>query len=298
MLGIACAVLLAASAAGAPLDTVYLVNGGRARGTVIEDDPARGVTLQLGDGTIRSYARSEVQRIEYGEPTTPPPTLVPPPPTTPPPPPPAQAYPQYPPAYPPQYPPPYAAPPPRPPANAPLGVTFSLGFGGAYTTGAVGGNLGSTSDWWPGMMLFQLEAGLRLSPHLVGLIVFDGGLGDVASGKRADCRSAGLDCETDSARVGLVGRYVTAPFASVTPWFSLGTGWESTTVATSGPYGTEYVTFEGWEFLKLGAGVDFRTSNVFGAGLFAGVSFSTYGSVSVDNPAYYAIYVLLRRAGR
>src|SRR5512133_3945944 len=59
------AALLAASAAD--LDTVFLNNGGRVRGTVVEEDPARGVSIQLPGGEQRTLQPGEVYRIQYGD---------------------------------------------------------------------------------------------------------------------------------------------------------------------------------------------------------------------------------------
>jgi hypothetical protein len=53
-------------------DTVFLRNGGRARGMVIESDPHTGTRMQLPDGTVRSYDAAAVDHITYG--TSPQPT--------------------------------------------------------------------------------------------------------------------------------------------------------------------------------------------------------------------------------
>jgi hypothetical protein len=319
MLALVLAAALAA-AAGAPLDTVFLANGGRALGTVFEDDPAAGVAIQLPDGSIRRFARGEVLRVEYAGaaaaagpagpafpavpamPPTPPPAEGPPPPPqavpAEPEPPPPQAYspdaPTAPPpqAYAPQPPPfqpPAAAPPPPPappPPGSPLALTFSLGTGGAYTAGPVGGNLGHTSDWWPGFMLFQLEAGFRPSPSLTLLLYLDGGGGDAARDVRAACATNGLDCGAGSARIGVMARHAFTPTAPRTAWLGVGTGFESTGLMIDGPSGEERISFDGWEALRLAAGVDFRSSTTFGVGFFAGVSFATYGKAKVEGPAY------------
>jgi hypothetical protein len=303
-----------AGAAGAPVDTVFLANGGRALGTVFEDDPAAGVAIQLPDGTVRRYARSEVLRVEYAgqataagpagpafpapeaTPATPPPTEPPPPPHAlpqepPPQPPPPQAYPaEAPPAPPPQPYPPQPAPAasPPPPPGSPHGLTFSLGTGGAYSAGSVGGNLGDTSDWWPGFMLFQLEAGVRTSPALTLLLYLDGGGGDAARDLRAFCAARALDCGAGSARIGVMARHAFTPAAPRTAWVALGTGFESTGLMIKGPQGEERISFDGWEALKLAAGLDVRSSTTFGVGVFAGVSFATYGKVKVEGPGYVA----------
>lgn len=46
------------------LDNVYLTNGGRVRGQVMEDD-GKGVSVLLADGSTRKIPRAEVMRVEY-----------------------------------------------------------------------------------------------------------------------------------------------------------------------------------------------------------------------------------------
>jgi hypothetical protein len=70
----------AAAQASAPgSDEVVLTNGGRVRGTVMEQDPTRGVSIRLADGTTRQFAPAEVANVAYGAPPTPPPVAVAPP---------------------------------------------------------------------------------------------------------------------------------------------------------------------------------------------------------------------------
>lgn len=52
--------------ADAPPDTVFLVNGGRLVGSVVTEDPERGVTIKLLDGTIRTVKREDVKTVQYG----------------------------------------------------------------------------------------------------------------------------------------------------------------------------------------------------------------------------------------
>jgi hypothetical protein len=56
-----------AARADGPVDTVFLADGGRLRGIVTEDDPRRGVTIKLVDGTIRKVKRTDVARVEYAD---------------------------------------------------------------------------------------------------------------------------------------------------------------------------------------------------------------------------------------
>jgi hypothetical protein len=47
-------------------DTVYLRNGGRVRGVVLEESPSVGVRIRLPDGTTRSLEAAEVHHVAYG----------------------------------------------------------------------------------------------------------------------------------------------------------------------------------------------------------------------------------------
>ena len=46
-------------------DVVRLKDGGRVQGTVMEEDPASGATIQLADGTLRKVTRPEIASISY-----------------------------------------------------------------------------------------------------------------------------------------------------------------------------------------------------------------------------------------
>jgi hypothetical protein len=47
-------------------DTVFLKDGGRVRGTIMVDD-SKGVQILLPDQSTRTYARGEIERIDYAE---------------------------------------------------------------------------------------------------------------------------------------------------------------------------------------------------------------------------------------
>jgi hypothetical protein len=54
--------------AGDSDDTVILKNGGRVRGTVLVEDPGKGVTIKLADGTTRTVPAADVKNVQYGAP--------------------------------------------------------------------------------------------------------------------------------------------------------------------------------------------------------------------------------------
>src|SRR5262249_49139105 len=89
-------------------DVVYLKNGGRMRGSVMVEDPQRGVRIKLIDGTVKTVPPSDVDHVDYAQSASAPRAA-----------PPAHAPPEQPapaPAQPSPAPPPAAAPPPSSPA--------------------------------------------------------------------------------------------------------------------------------------------------------------------------------------
>jgi hypothetical protein len=60
-------------------DTVFLKNGGRVRGSVVEEDPQKGVRVKLQDGTLRTVTSGDVDHVQYGDAASPPVAASPPP---------------------------------------------------------------------------------------------------------------------------------------------------------------------------------------------------------------------------
>jgi hypothetical protein len=51
--------------AGGGDDIVFLSNGGRLRGTIIEDHPTQGATIKLADGSVRKLKAAEIRGIRF-----------------------------------------------------------------------------------------------------------------------------------------------------------------------------------------------------------------------------------------
>jgi hypothetical protein len=124
----------------------------------------------------------------------------------------------------------------------------------------------------------SFEAGVRVNPHLAIGFYADGGVGDPGRETRDQCSAAGVDCTASTGRVGLLLRATLQPADPVTPWISIGTGYESSTVAVEGG-GSDDLTYSGWEMLRLQGGLDFRQGRVVGVGLYGGVRFGRFGKV-------------------
>jgi hypothetical protein len=256
--------------AEAPFDTIYFLGGGRVRGTVIEEHPSSGVRIRQLDGSLHTYPRDELVSIEYADGTVsrrkaPPPT---PPPAT-------------------------VAPPPQPPPDedrtrpAPLYLTLGAGvsfFGGDAERDVSMQRLFETQGH------LSSEIGLRLSPAWAIGAYGDVGAGDVAAPVREQCQAQGLECLGTTARAGVLLRHTWDPLSQRAKWLSLGTGWELGNVSVSqGDRSSDLFTYSGREYVRLGAGIDFRSSQVFGIGLYASFAWGKYdhyedpaGSVSLE----------------
>ncbi len=295
MLAIAAAVLLALAPQH---DTLFMSDGGRVVGTVVEEGP-QGVSIQLLDGTIRRYAARDVLRIEYADgtvstprapaPAQPPAQQPPAQPPSPPRPPQQYAPPQYlpPPPHgqyaPPRYPPygpqpqPAGAAPPR--SMAPISPLYAvLGLGGVAMSGGVEHGISMGRTFEPQLGIW-LETGIRLVPELSLGGYLGIGVGDPAEEVRAECSLLGTTCTATTGRIGILLRRTFDPTGRSAPWIAVGTGFEFGSVALDHMRmggSSDLFTYTGWEALRLMAGVDLRTSPIVGVGLYGAVAWGRY----------------------
>jgi hypothetical protein len=246
----------------AAADTIYFIGGGRVRGTVIEEHPSNGVRIRQLDGSLHTYSRDELVRIEYADGTvsrrkTPPPQ--PPPPT-------AQPV--------------AATPPPQPPPAEeriqPAPLYLTLGAGVSFFGGEAERNV-SMQQLFETQGHVSSEIGLRFSPAWAIGVYGDVGGGDVAAPVRDQCQRQGLECLGATGRLGVLLRHTWDPLSSRSKWLSLGTGWEMGNVSVDHHDGSsDLFTYSGREYLRLGAGIDFRSNDVLGIGLYASFAWGQY----------------------
>ncbi|WP_242360300.1 hypothetical protein [Anaeromyxobacter sp. SG17] len=259
-----------------PLDTVFLVSGGRVRGRVIEE-VSEGVTIQLPDGTTRRIPAEQIARIAYADGSVRvrrEPYPRPPPPRRPPPP----AGPPY------AGPPPYAQPAQARPQRglAPiLPVYASFGLGGIGFGGDMGDGI-DTGDVLEGQLDLWFEGGARITPAIGLGLYLDVGVGDAGNMYRDACSAAGLDCMSSTVKFGVLLRHTWGATSPVGKWLAVGTGFAAANVTTSNGDSHELVSYTGHEMLRLMGGVDLRSNPVFGVGLYGGVSWTTYTRIEEE----------------
>jgi hypothetical protein len=245
-------------------DTIYFLGGGRVRGVVLEENPKTGVRVRLLDGTIQTYPRDDLVRIEYADGSASSRVMTP-------------AAPPH--AYPPAPP----APPPPPERRDPLPVYFAVGVGATFLDGDASRNVPMSSVFSSTQAHISGETGLRLSPAFALGLYADAGGVDPSGVIRDQCRAVGNDCIATAARVGILVRHTWEPLSRRPVWLSLGTGWELGQITIDhhniGSSHDDLLTYTGREYLRVGAGVDFRPNHVLGFGLYGSFGFGAYDTV-------------------
>jgi hypothetical protein len=276
---------LAPAPAAGGADLVFLADGGRARGPVVEESASGGIVIRLLDGSTRRYAPGQVVRIEYADGTvsSPQPRAAPP----------AYPSPSYP---PPSRPPPGYYPPPSYPPAAPAApmragmppispIYLSVGLGATGIAGDVERGV-PMSDVTHSQFALLLETGVRLSPSVALGLYLDLGVADVGPAFDSVCSMPGLDCTAASARIGGLIRHTWDPTGRTSPWIAIGTAYEVLDIQADDGFSTSDVVYTGWEMLRLMGGVDLRSNPVFGIGLYGGVAFGAFSEVEDDTGTY------------
>jgi len=165
-----------------------------------------------------------------------------------------------------------------PSATAQVALDLKLGYG--LPTGNVWTVSPVSATWpmsksWTGSIPVEFGARYRISPAISAGVYFGWGPAFVTStGFDAITGSSGSDL-----RVGIDLVYAFSPDRAMSPWLSLGTGWEWT--AYSGTKGGQSatVTMNGWEYVNVQAGLDFKVAKAFALGPYLGFLGGNYSSI-------------------
>ncbi len=158
-------------------------------------------------------------------------------------------------------------------------VTLDLKIGYALPTGNMGAG-DSLSSVWGGAIPIGIDALYRFTPNLSAGVFFQWNPAFAASGFCAREYGSAGNCSGSDMRVGIEVAYAFLPAASFNPWVSLGTGWEWTNMSGDVAGGRAGITFSGWEYFNLQAGVDFPLARIFAIGPYLGYSGGTYTSMT------------------
>jgi hypothetical protein len=182
-------------------------------------------------------------------------------------------------------------------AGAPW-MAFEFGLRLAYglPLGNADGLSGDSLDHFVSNQIMPLwiNAGLRFLSHWYAGATFSFGIASLASqfdtpagSSSSVCSETGVGCSANDTRLGIEAAYHVLPDGFVDPWFGLGFGYEWLSATITGPTATgatgkESLGVDGWEFINLMGGVDFRLlNNALGVGPFVSLALSQYDHSSI-----------------
>jgi hypothetical protein len=177
-------------------------------------------------------------------------------------------------------------------AGAEAGVPVASGKESGFELGARlgwGFPLGDVEDDYElsefilGQIPLQLDLGYRLNPQL-----FLGGyfMYGIAFAERAACGDSGedFDCSASDVRLGIQGIYHFTPITEGSAgWVGAGVGYEWASL-TSGDGAPGEVTFrlDGFEFVNIQGGYDFRVSDQFRVGPYGMFTLAQFSNQSTE----------------
>jgi hypothetical protein len=170
-------------------------------------------------------------------------------------------------------------------ASAQLSLGARLGYG-IPMGDAEDTEDGSLKDGISGIVPLQLEVGYKLTPALTLGGYVSGAYGFVGDQFEDECDTSGVDC---SARVWRVGAQLLYSFAnaspSFAPWIGVGAGYEWASIKLEGGGEEAKVGYDGFEFLNLQAGADWKAGGNLSFGPFIMFSLGQYSNFDVESPA-------------
>jgi hypothetical protein len=174
-------------------------------------------------------------------------------------------------------------------------MAFEFGARLAYGVplGSLSGGNGNDLDHTVSNMIVPLwlNAGVRFLSHWYAGAYFSFGLTSISNQFSNNlCSENGVGCSSNDTRLGIEAAYHVLPDGIVDPWFGLGFGYEWLSATVTGPLtngagtGTLSSGVDGWEFVNLMGGVDFRLLNgALGIGPFLSLSLAQFDHQSAPN---------------
>ncbi len=154
-----------------------------------------------------------------------------------------------------------------------LGYAFPLGSADATAT---------LSSIFSGSVPIWIDAGWRLDPSWFVGAFFQYGFGIVSSRWQSPtCTISGVSCSGSVIRFGGEAIWTPSPQATFAPWLGAGIGYEISRAQASALGATQArTTLEGFEFLNLQLGADYRLSPTFAVGPYVALSLAEYSEQS------------------
>lgn len=168
------------------------------------------------------------------------------------------------------------------PAQAQVAIDLKVGYalptGDAFAFGGGDGSpfYGPMNYTWSGAIPIEVAGRYRFSPRFSAGLYFQYNPAQVASRLCA----SGMTCSGHDMRLGVEAVYGFLPDRFLNPWVSVGTGWQWTQFSIATATDSAALTYSGWEYFNVQAGLDFNLSSMFAVGPYLGYFGGTYTSLS------------------
>ncbi|MEI6224024.1 MAG: hypothetical protein WCS72_04685 [Deltaproteobacteria bacterium] len=165
------------------------------------------------------------------------------------------------------------------PAGAQVALDLKVGY--AIPTGdlmAFGGSdyYGPMKYTWSGAVPIEVAGRYRFSPSFSAGVYYQYAPAFIAT---RFCAS-GMTCSGYDMRVGVEAVYAFLPERAWNPWVSVGTGWEWTHFSVATADASSQVTYSGWEYFNVQAGLDWNLSKTFAFGPYVGFFGGSYSTLT------------------
>ena len=157
-----------------------------------------------------------------------------------------------------------------------LRMGYAPAMGNAYEYKSDGSNA-KMSDVVKAMVPIQLDVGYRVTPEVTIGGYFSYGFAQLGSSVSDTCDAYGLDCSASDYRFGVQATYAFTKVApTFVPWIGLNIGYEWASYSESGGGQKIEQSANGWEFLGLQLGADWKLGPQFSFGPYLTYSFGQY----------------------
>jgi OmpW family len=173
----------------------------------------------------------------------------------------------------------------------PTGFELGLRTGYALPLGPADGSGDNLSDVISGAVPIWIDMGARISPSFYLGGFFQYGVGFVSSTLgSAGCNVSGVSCSMNDLMFGVDTQFHLDPTAQFDPYLGVGVGYEILNFNASGGDQSVSLSFNGFQFANLQAGLDYKPTPELGIGPFVMMSFGEYSSGSEGSISQTAIH--------
>jgi outer membrane protein W len=134
-------------------------------------------------------------------------------------------------------------------------------------------------DAIPSQIPLQLDVLYKFTPEWAAGVYLSYGFGQLSSAEADACDALGVDCSMSTLRLGVQGTYTFVTANQFVPWLGLGFGYEGATEKAVLNGASASQSTDGWEFLNLQVGGDYKVNPKFAIGPYVMLQVGQYSSI-------------------